>query len=54
MLQLDYHLFQIINGLAGSASFLNPLMRFWRKMQNICFILESFCIGLCVRSPTGA
>ncbi|WP_231571625.1 undecaprenyl-diphosphatase [Gordoniibacillus kamchatkensis] len=39
MLQLDYQLFQIINGLAGSVSFLNPLMRFLAQHAEYLFYI---------------
>jgi undecaprenyl-diphosphatase len=39
VLQLDYQLFQIINGLAGSVSFLNPLMRFLAQDAEYLFYI---------------
>ncbi|WP_231571488.1 undecaprenyl-diphosphatase [Gordoniibacillus kamchatkensis] len=39
MLQLDYQLFQLINGLAGTASFLNPVMRFLAQDGEYMFYL---------------
>jgi undecaprenyl-diphosphatase len=39
MLQLDYRLFQIINGWAASCSFLNPLMRFLAEDAEYVFML---------------
>jgi undecaprenyl-diphosphatase len=39
VLQLDYQLFQFINGLAGSISFLNPLMRFLAQDAEYLFYI---------------
>jgi undecaprenyl-diphosphatase len=42
MMQLDYQLFQLINGLAVSLSFLNPLMRFLAEDAQYLFYVGVF------------